>query len=423
MFRCLWRKFAIVALLTMFGHLLHAAESVLHSPSGLEAIVPGPELPFHDYVDQNRARIREVLQRDYFSVSNEPFGQGYDIDKTLQMRAPYEFVPVSATCSDEQPQLGFLFIHGLTDSPYLLSDVAASLREHYPCALQRGLLLPGHSTVPGDSLEMRFEDWITVTEYGVNSFRGEVDGLFMVGFSTGTSLSVRYVDAHRGDSLIKGLIMLSPAIAARSRFAFLSPYVRWFSEWLSENNEHDAARYESFSMNAGAEFYELTSSLSSSSFAPIDVPVFMAGSSADATVNMEAAREFFCTKTPQNTRAMLWYQATQLDPAPQAQCDGLLVLPAQSPMHRVINLSHTSISMAPDNPHYGLDGDYSICLQYGEGTADYVQCVTNDAQTVYGESGLGSDGRFEGKLIRRGSFNPHYAQLIEHIERFIESTN
>lgn len=423
MFRIRLVKFAIVALFMMQGHSLWAAESVLHSSSGLEAIVPSAELPFQDYIDQNSARIREVLARDYYDLRAEPFGPGYEIDKTLAMRAPYEWQPSAADCADGQPRMGFLLIHGLTDSPYLLSDVAASLRERYPCALQRGLLLPGHSTVPGDSLEMRFEDWLTVTEYGVNSFRGDVDALFMVGFSTGTSLSVRYVDAHRDDSLVKGLIMLSPAIAARSRFAFLSPYVRWFSDWLSENGEQDAARYESFSMNAGAEFYELTSSLSSASFVPIDVPVFMAGSGADATVNMEAAREFFCTKTPRGPRTMLWYQATDLDAAPQAQCEGLLVLPAQSPAHRVVNLSHTSITMAPDNPHYGLDGDYSMCLQYEEGTTDYNQCVNDDEQTVYGESGLGSDGRFEGKLIRRGSFNPHYAQLIEHIARFIESVN
>ncbi len=423
MFRSRLFKFALLALLALPQHSLLAAESVLHSPSGLEAIVPSPDLPFQDYVELNSARIREVLARDYYALREEPFGPSYDIDKTVAMRAPYQWQPSGASCADGQPRMGFLLIHGLTDSPYLLSDVAASLRERYPCALQRGLLLPGHSTVPGDTLDMRFEDWMTVTEYGVNSFREDVDALFMVGFSTGTSLSVRYVDAHRDDELIKGLIMLSPAIAARSRIAFLSPYVRWFSDWLSENAERDAGRYESFSMNAGAEFYELTSALSSASFVPLAVPVFMAGSAADATVNMEAAREFFCTKTPRGARTMLWYQATGLDEPPQAQCDGLLVLPAQSTAHRVINLSHTSISMAPDNPHYGMDGDYSICLQYGDGSADYARCVSDDAQTVYGESGLGNDGRFEGKLIRRGSFNPHYAALLDHIARFIESVN
>lgn len=423
MFRNRLIRFATVALLAMQCQPLLAADSVLHKPSGREAIVPAPDLPFQDYVDQNSARIREVLARDYYALSDEPFGPGYEIDQALKMRAPFQWWPSAAQCTGEQPRKGFLFIHGLTDSPYLLSDVAASLREQYPCALQRALLLPGHSTVPGDTLEMRFEDWMTVTEYGVDSFRGEVDALFMVGFSTGTSLSVRYVDAHRDDALVKGLIMLSPAIAARSRLAFLSSYVRWFSDWLSQNSERDSARYESFSMNAGAEFYELTSALSSTSFNPITVPVFMAGSSADATVNMEAARAFFCTKAPRGARSMLWYQASGLDAPPEAQCDGLLVLPAQSPEHRVINLSHTSITMAPDNPHYGLDGDYSMCLQYGEGSSDYAACLRDDAQTVYGENGLGDDGRYQGKLIRRGSFNPHFTQLIEHIERFVESIN
>lgn len=421
MFGSSLRSLVFFAFIAMQGHSLLAADSDLHKPSGLQAIVPSPSLPFQDYITQNNTRIQQVLARDYYAVLNQPFGPGYEIDKTVAMRGPYEWRPSSQQCTDEQSRMGFLFIHGLTDSPYLLSDVAASLRELYPCAIQRGLLLPGHGTVPGDTLNMRFEDWITTTEYGVNSFRGEVDSLIMVGFSTGTSLSVRYVDAHRDDFLIKGLIMLSPAIAARSSIAFLSPYVRWVKDWLSANDEHDAARYESFSINAGAEFYELTSALSSASFQAIDVPVFMAGSGADATVDMEAAREFFCTKTPRGARHMLWYQATDLDPAPAEQCDGLLVLPAESPMHRVINLSHTSISMAADNPHYGLDGDYSMCLQYEYGSDNYLQCVNDDSETVYGESGLGNDGLFEGKLIRRGSFNPHYEQLLEHIARFIES--
>lgn len=397
-----------------------AAESPVHEASGLEALIPTPGMAFQDYVESNTSRIREVLARDYFAVQDEPFGPGYALEDAVAMRAPYELLPDDTACATQGQRVGFLLIHGLTDSPYLLHDVAESLRGRYPCALLRGLLLPGHGTVPGDTLDMQYEDWIRTTEYGVESFRGEVDALYMVGFSTGTSLSVQFVDAHRDDELVKGLIMLSPAIKARSGIAFLSPYVRWFSDWLSENAEHDAARYESFSMNAGAEFYELTKTMSRADFQALDVPVFMAASDADSTVNTEAAREFFCTKTPARQRQMLWYQSKAEALSPEQLCEGVLVVPAASAAHRVVNLAHTSITMSPENLHYGLDGDYSMCLHYSIDSADYTQCVQDDDQTVYAESGLGENGRYEGKLIRRGSFNPHFAQMMEHINRFIE---
>lgn len=404
------------------SNMLIAADSPLFQSSGAQAPLPTAQTSFSDYVAINKAHIRDVLARDYFQVRETPFGAAYDIDSVVEMRAPYELKP-AANCTEAGGGTGFLLTHGLTDSPYLLHDVAQSLRAQYPCALIRGLLLPGHGTVPGDTLSMTNEDWIAVTEYGVNSFRGEVEALYMVGFSTGTSLSVRYMDAHRDDSLVHGLIMYSPAIQARSGLAFLSPYLSWFRDWLSENSESDPARYESFSVNAGAQFYTLTKGLSRDEFEPLNVPVFMAGSGDDSTVNMEAAREFFCAKAPNDQSRMLWFRAEATDSAPQQLCPGLQVLQAASQEYRVVNLAHTSLSVSPENPHYGAEGLYRMCLHYGVDTTDYAQCVSDDAQTVYGETGLGEDGRYEGKLIRRGSFNPHYDETFAEVVSFIENTH
>jgi len=256
----------------------------------------------------------------------------------------------------------------------------------------------------------------------VNSFRSEVDSVYMVGFSTGTSLSVRYVDAHRDDDLVKGLIMLSPAITASSGVAFLSPYLSWFRDWLSEGPESDPARYESFSVNAGAQFYQLTKDLTNPQFAPLPVPVFMAGSADDSTVNMAAARTFFCAKTPSAKGVMLWFESEQTQAEELAQCSTVQELPSAAPALGVVNLAHTSLSISPANPHYGVQGHYRICAQYGYDTDDYQQCRSDDANTVYGESDLGADGRYQGKLIRRGSFNPHYDLMVGQIVEFIEST-
>ena len=413
------------ALLALMGALLACTspgDSPLHQASGREAWIPAPQTPFSDYVLENESRIREVLSTYHYADQENPFGSGYPLERVVAMRAPYEMRNPASACPESvavSKRQGFLLIHGLTDSPYLLRGVAASLLEEFPCALIRGLLLPGHGTLPGDTLAMRHADWLSVTQYGVDSFRGEVDALYLVGFSTGTSLSIRYADAHRDDELLQGLIMLSPALAARSDAAWLSPYARWFSAWLGRESEHDAARYESFSMNAGAEFYLLTRGLTDPDFEPLQVPVFMAGSGDDTTVNMEAALEFFCTKAPVDSRQMLWYRAEATDSGPSSMCTGLQVVAAEAPEQRVVSLSHTSISMPPEDLHYGLDGAYAICLQYGDGSPDFQTCRNDPTQTVYGERNLGSEGRHEGKLVRRGSFNPHYDAMLEAVGCFI----
>lgn len=410
---CAW-LFAVLSL----GSAAALAAPPSTQVSSYDAWLPDPATPFSRYVQHSRTRLREVLSQAYFADNPTPFGEGHDVDFVVDARGPYEWRPPQA-CIGAGQGMGFLLIHGLTDSPYLLRDVAASLREAYPCALLRGVLLPGHGTVPADTFNMHYEDWLRITDYGVNSFRGEVNALYMVGFSTGTALSALYADVHRDEDLVRGLIMLSPAIEAKSSLAFLSPYLRWFRDWLSQGPEDDYARYASFSLNAGAEFYRLTRRLNSADFAALNVPVFMAGSGDDATVNMESAREFFCSKTPAQHRQMLWYRAAATGSDPLALCEGLQVVAAESAEYRVVSFSHTSLSMAPDNPHYGVAGDYPVCDSYRADPARFSQCVNDDAGTVYGERGLGENGYYDNKLVRRGSFNPDYAHMMAAIVRFI----
>lgn len=409
----------MLALLALLMACSSGSESPLYRASGAPAWIPPPQTPFAEYVRENEARIRDALAVHHYAGNTEPFGPGYPLERAVAMRAPYELRNVQAQCPQGAQRHGFLLIHGLTDSPYLLRGVAESLLQAFPCALLRGLLLPGHGTVPGDSLDMHHEDWLRVTEYGVESFRGEVDGLYLVGFSTGTSLSVRHAAAHPDDGLLRGLIMLSPALAARSESAWLSPWARWFTPWLGRDAERDAARYESFSMNAGAEFYLLTRDLSAPDFPPLHLPVFMVGSADDTTVNMEAAREFFCSKSPAQSRRMLWYSAEVTGSTPAATCAGLQVVAAEAPQQRVLSLSHTAIPVPPTDPHYGLDGAFALCGHFRD--ADYDTCRHDATATVYGERNLGEGGRYEGRLVRRGSFNPHYDAMLAEMVCFIQA--
>ena len=49
-------------------------------------------------------------------------------------------------------------VHGLTDAPYAVRDLAQFFQQQgfYVLAMQ----LPGHGTRPGDLLDIRWQDWL-----------------------------------------------------------------------------------------------------------------------------------------------------------------------------------------------------------------------------------------------------------------------
>ena len=173
-----------------------SAENTWLAPSRQAIGVPqNSNLPFEDHVQDSRQIIEKVITTQRFSNAHSPYVGGYSVADVVDMRAPFQ-IPLDSDVLCQQKKTGagkgFLLIHGLTDSPYLLKNIAQSLADQYPCALIRAVLLPGHGTVVGDTLAMKYQDWIEITEYGVRSFDKieSVQELFLVGFSTGTALAI-----------------------------------------------------------------------------------------------------------------------------------------------------------------------------------------------------------------------------------------
>jgi esterase/lipase len=394
-------------------------ESELYTPSQYAAFVPASNLPFDEYVQRTEERLRAVLDETYFAKNPQYFGADYPIERVVTMRAPFEVKSAESNCAQDvdAPRVGFLLIHGLTDSPYYLREVARELVGRVPCATARALLLPGHGTVPGDTLGVTWQDWMATTQYGVESFRSEVDEIYIVGYSMGSTLGLLYADEHREDDFLKGLILLSPAVRANSSLAFLSPYLRWFQDWLDQEEERDAARYESFSVNAAAEFYSLASQVDRYFFRTLDLPIFMAGSIDDGTIDYATSIDFFCDKAPSGKRKMLVYQARTNQV--ERQCAGMQIVDASVPSQRVFSISHTGVTNSAADTHYGFDAGLRNCRRYGRGTQTYDSCVNDNPRTVYAELNLLLEGELEGKLIRRGSFNPHFDNMLDAIVEFI----
>ncbi|MCI5180170.1 MAG: esterase [Candidatus Electrothrix sp. AW3_4] len=405
-----------------------ASNAPLYKPTGSAAFVPDDSVAFTDYVQESHANIELVLNKIRPENGEHTYLGDYTNAQTAAMRSPFQ-VPAKEDelCSDVSKGAGkgFLLIHGLIDSPYLLSSIRDSLHKQYPCALIRAVLLPGDGTVVGDSLDMDYKKWQRIVAYGVRSFQNDArtTGLYLVGFSTGTSLAIDYMKRHPAANKIQGLVLLSASVKAKSSFAFLSSFIGLFTDWMSRFKEEDAARYESFSYSAGAEFYSLTRNMTDPDYAhALKVPILMAVTADDTTVDAEAARRFFCSSGKTDRRALLWYQS--LDPrvnmriaeTVDLQCDNIVEVPLNNinKKFKTVNLSHLALPISPNDPHYGLHGKYRHCGKYASSPTDLAACRDDKENNLFGENNvenLPADRKPFYRTLRRGTFNPLYKQL------------
>jgi alpha-beta hydrolase superfamily lysophospholipase len=166
---------------------------------------------------------------------------------------------------------GALLIHGLTDSPYSLRRPAEILRDRGLYVLV--LRVPGHGTVPGALTQATWQDWLAATRVGARHVRrriGEGKPFFLVGYSNGAALSVKYAldvveGAGAGLPKAERILLMSPMIgvspaAALAKFVGVLAVVPYFEKtrWLDVVPEYNPFKYNSFPVNAATQTSLLT---------------------------------------------------------------------------------------------------------------------------------------------------------------------
>src|SRR5262245_16742705 len=238
----------------------HHATHVSTVPPPVDPTSPAYNTPlaFPDYVTWARDQIRTARRSAGYG--------GVEEDAIVDMRSPFQWEPDPAACATAvgERRRGILLIHGLTDSPFLMRDIGRHFQAR--CFLVRAILLPGHGTVPGDLLEVDHTEWIEAARYGIDSFAGQVDDLYVAGFSTGGALAVYHaLDPRALRRPIPALLRFPPAIKVASPlvplanwhkiYSWAIPRGRWDEKLFDEG---DTAKYESFTKNAGDQVYLLT---------------------------------------------------------------------------------------------------------------------------------------------------------------------
>lgn len=364
----------------------------LFQTSGLNSQFNGGGLSFDDYLKQTQAMIKEVrLDTGEFPDS-------------VTANSPFEWRP-----NRFERKRGILLVHGLFDSPFMMRDVARHFLNRG--FLVRSILLPGHGTIPGDLLHIQRAEWRKAVEYGVEQIKQVVDEVYIGGYSLGGALAINHA-LH--DSSIRGLILFCPALelANPNLAAIFQAHVliSWLvkrADWFQKNPPIDFAKYTSYALAGVDQVYLLTKETKTATQNhTLSTPLFIAQSANDEVLCSNEVINFFKAQSnPLNQ--MIYYSATpiELDDARIQQCTSAY------PEDNIVNMSHICVAIAPENPHYGVNGDFKDFLHYPNNTPP--------AGKIY--LGARTKDNLNNHIIQRITFNPDFAGMMREVDGFLQT--
>ena len=367
---------------------------------------------FDDYVLQTRERLeRHKVYMDRHRTGLE-----------LAAATPFERAPVAGcpSAASGRPSRGVLLLHGLSDMPLAMRDLADAFAAR--CFLVRAMLLPGHGTRAGDLLDVTRGDWLAATRFGLETLKGDVDEVFVGGFSLGGLLAMHAV---LEDATVRGAFVFSPALALeRAWLVRQSVWLRHVLDWLDRDAPDDYARYEAMPMNATAETFLLTRELARLlERRRVDVPVFMALSADDPVIDVAVNRDYFEHRFSHPGSRLVVYRR---GPREGAGPGDVRVSYRNSfpPGQRIAGFSHQSVHIAPANAHYGAHGDYRSCGQASDESAEAVaRCLVAPRPwrgEVFGDNRAAIP---DGEPLARLTYNPRFGELLDQVDEFLTANS
>jgi esterase/lipase len=327
----------------------------------------------------------------------------------IEGNSPFVLEPESGG----RPANAILMVHGLTDSPFAMRDMAGFFQRQgfYVLAMQ----LPGHGTRPGDLLRMRWHDWVKAHQHLLGLLQQKADNIYAFGFSAGATLSVYQSLLN---PVIKGLFLFAPALSVTPLARLMAPLSslgrRWRRlAWFDIQPDTDCFKYESLANRAIAEVYAMSRTVRYlSTIGDRSVPLFIAASERDAALHSRGILNWFSQQT--GPRKMLYYSTGSPRVPDHVKC-----LPARFPDQRIQSYAHTSLIQSPSNPHYGAHGTQRFCTHYYRpDPLKYQRCKAGQEDCL----GEMFDESEDCCVIRRLTYNPMFEEMLGEIRDFMVAT-
>lgn len=375
---------------------------------------------FDDYVDQTKEHLTAHMV--FVDPSNS--------ENELATATPFRTNPVNVRENTDcghlsRPSKGIVLIHGLSDMPAAMQDLATAFSQK--CFLSFSILLPAHGARPSEMLSVSATDWINAAQFSVSTLQSEVDEVYVGGFSLGGLIALQL--AIDNDQ-IAGVFAFSPALFLhRSFFLDQTVWIRYIKKWLDTDPPDDPWRFESIPFNALAETQILSKSVREQlNIQPLKTPVFLAQSPDDAVVNAEINRQYFLKTMVNPNNKLISYSSTEyhIDDSDAVHDGRLSFYASHLPDQRILSYAHQAIHISPDNPHYGQNGSYRNCNHDLNTNSSAIE----DCQ----ESDIPYRGEVFGKAVKRYetdefnsiarlTFNPQFKTLLDEIDGFLDTKN
>lgn len=346
--KALFRIFPLMALALIAAC---TTSPVMYEPATTQ-LKPGGANDFEQYLADTRQHLNENL----VAVPDFPRQQ------QIEWNMPFRAMPADH-CAQEQTR-GILLVHGLSDSPFVFRDFARVLAEQ--CVEVRTVLLQGHGTRPGDMVSARADVWRQQVREHFNTLADDVDIPFIGGFSLGGALATERA-LSKDSPRPAGLLVLAPAweLNGLKDYLWLASAARLFKDFVKEEQELNPVKYESFATNSAVQLSRVLDGVKSqlSQYRTIDLPILVAATEADSVINLAFLVNEFRTRFTNPDNRMLVFRDLR-EPWPEnGQDDRIVSFNSYLPESNILEFSHQSLAIAPDNELYGIGKPLNRCLE------------------------------------------------------------
>lgn len=204
----------------------------------------------------------------------------------------------------QRTKISALLIHGLSDSPFYMKDIAQDL---YKAGINVvAIKTRGHGTFAEDLQNATLENWKQDVHEGFLEALKYGDKVLISGFSTGGALAIHTALYYPETA---GLILFSPAVKISRKLTPISCYsvVQYFKPWVSDSEEPEdiPVKYRKMATNGVCQLYRLTKEIAPH-FEKIKVPVVSIVTEYDDLIS-PAAMLGFMNRIGSNFKRTVFY--------------------------------------------------------------------------------------------------------------------
>jgi len=355
---------------------------------------PEPQADFQAHIEQ----VREYLLRTQMSQRKES-----DVEYNI---------PFERKANEGVEYRGrFLLIHGLSDSPYVFSDVAAELTKRGFDV--RAILLPGHGNSPEAQLKMSHKRWLESARQQLSLWKtGNTVPIYIGGFSMGGVLAT--ILALENDD-IAGLLLFSPAFrSSKTHLLRWSGIYSKFKPWVFGGMilEDNPTKYNSIPINGVAQYYNLTKVLRRQwADRKLDLPVLAIASSDDSVVDIDFMVRIFNNRLASKKKKLIIYSNDES----KADTNNIDFRISAYPELRMLSQSHQGVIMSPANPLFGQQGSVLVCN--GNDWPTFSGCLYSKENHWFGAQHAPSP---DGVPVARTTYNPDFDGVFAAFDKMLK---